>query len=269
MTIKTFYLNNERTAYVKAYLLDMVESIEWGKKRPAIIIFPGGGYSHCSAREGEPIAMHYLAEGYNAFVLHYTTNRKYPAAFANAAYTMYKIRMRADEFHIDKNKIAVWGASSGGHLAGCLATMWSDSGIVKAIGCEPEDIRPTAAVLSYPVVSGVTSPHKGSYDILLGENPPRSDISRLSLENRVTPKTVPTFVWCTADDDSVSAHNSLVFVKACVSNKVPVELHIFDTGPHGISDCSKNTGLNEAFYNENCRQWIKLSIKFLEKYMNV
>lgn len=269
MTTKTFYLNNERTAYIKAYLLDMVESVPFGQKRPAIIIFPGGGYEYCSPREGEPIAMRYLAEGYNAFVLYYTCNKKYPAALANAAYALYKIRMRADEFHIDRDKIAVWGASAGGHLAGCLATMWSDSGIVKAIGCEPADIRPNAAILSYPVISGVTSPHTGSFDVILGEDPPRSDLSRLSLENRVTPKTCPVFVWCTADDDCVSAHNSLVFVKACISNKVPVELHVFDSGPHGLSDCSKNTGWNEYFYNENCKQWIKMSINFLEKYMKI
>ena len=50
MKNKVFYLNNEKTAYVKAYLLDKVESIPFGEKRPAIIIFPGGGYKYCSER---------------------------------------------------------------------------------------------------------------------------------------------------------------------------------------------------------------------------
>lgn len=269
MTNKTFYLNNERTAYVKAYLLDLVESVPFGQKRPAILIFPGGGYEYCSAREAEPIAMHFLAQGYNAFVLYYTCMKKHPAAFTNAAYAMYKIRMRADEFSIDRNKIAVWGASAGGHLAGCLATMWNDAAISRAIGCESEDLRPNAAILSYPVISGITSPHQGSFNVLLGENPSPSELSRLSLENRVTPKTPPCFIWCTSNDDCVSAHNSLVFAKACVSNKVPCELHMFDEGPHGLSDCSKNTGWNEYFYNDNCKQWVDMSIKFLEKYMKI
>ena len=269
MNIKTFYLNNEKTVYMKSYLLDHVESIEWGKKRPAILIFPGGGYEYCSAREAEPVAMQYLKEGYNAFVLYYTCNKKYPAAFLNAAYALYKIRMRADEFGVDKNKIAVWGASAGGHLAGCLATMWTDTAVTKALGCTPEDIRPNAAVLNYPVISGITSPHKGSFDVLLGENASHSELSRLSLENRVTPKTPPIFLWCTANDDCVPAHNSLVMAKACVSNHVPVDLHMFDEGPHGLSTCDKNTGWNEYFYRDNCRSWIELSLKFLEKYMGV
>lgn len=269
MIIKTFYLNNERTAFVKAYLLDRVENIKWNEKRPAVLIFPGGGYEFCSDREAEPIAMHFLAKGYNSFVLYYSVKKKYPASFSNAAYAMYKIKMRADEFGIDKEKIAVLGSSAGGHLAGCLATMWSDSGIVRAIGCEADDIRPAAAVLCYPVISGITSPHQGSFNVLLGEEPNPADVSRLSLENRVTPKTPPVFLWCTADDDCVSAHNSLVFAKACVSNNVPVELHMYDKGPHGLSDCTKNTGWNEDFYNNNAGEWLDLSFRFLSKYMDL
>ncbi len=269
MNIKTFYLNNEKTVYMKAYLLDDVDNIPWCQKRPAILIFPGGGYEFCSAREAEPVAMRYLAEGYNAFVLYYTCNKKYPAAFINAAYALYKIRMRADEFGVDKNKIAVWGASAGGHLAGCIATMWTDSNITKALGCEPEDIRPNAAILCYPVISGITNPHQGSFNVLLGEGADHSDLSRLSLENRVTPKTPPIFLWCTANDDCVPAHNSLVMAKACVSNGVPVELHMWDEGPHGLSTCDKVTGWNEYFYRDNCKEWIDLSVKFLAKYMDV
>ena len=119
------------------------------------------------------------------------------------------------------------------------------------------------------MISGVTAPHEGSFRILLGEEASRSDLSRLSLENRVTPKTPPVFIWATANDDSVSAHNSLVMAKACVSNKVPVELHLFDEGPHGLSTCDKATGWNEAFYLDNVRRWIPLSAEFLAKYMNV
>ncbi|MCL2694296.1 MAG: alpha/beta hydrolase [Oscillospiraceae bacterium] len=269
MTIKTFFLNNERTAYVKAFLLSRIEEIPWTHQRPAVVVFPGGGYEYCAEKEAEPIAMRYAAEGYNTFVLNYTCGKKYPAAFTNAAYAMYKIKARAEEFGIDKDKIAVVGCSAGGHLAGCLATMWSDTGIVRVIGCEPEDIRPAAAVLCYPVISGVTSPHKSSFAILAGEDATQANLSRLSLENRVTPKTPPVFLWCTANDESVSAHNSIVMAKACVSNGVPVELHMYDDGPHGLSDCSKASGLDEAHYESNCGGWIGLSVRFLGKYLGL
>ncbi|MBP5606601.1 MAG: alpha/beta hydrolase [Ruminiclostridium sp.] len=269
MNIKKYYLNSERTVIMKTYLLDQVETIEWCRRRPAILILPGGGYEYCSEREAEPVAMQYLAQGYNAFVLYYTVGEKYPAALRDAAYALCKIRLRADEFGIDPHKIAVWGASSGGHLAGCLATMWNDPKIAELVGCTAEEMRPNAVILSYPVISGIKSPHKGSFDILIGKDAEFSELSRLSLENRVSPKTPPVFIWCTADDDCVSAQNSILMAKACISNKVPVELHIFDKGPHGLSTCDKASGWNESYYNENCRQWIDMSVKFLERYMKV
>ena len=269
MTIKTLFINADKSASVKAYLPDKTAGLEYCEKRPAIIIFPGGGYEYCSDREGEPIALQYLAAGYAAFVVTYTCNAKFPASLMDAAYTFYKIRARADEFGVDPQKIAVLGCSAGGHLAGCLATMWSDISIVKAIGCEADELRPNAAVLCYPVISGVTAPHEGSFHVLLGDEASRSDLSRLSLENRVTPKTPPIFIWHTANDGCVSAHNSLVMAKACISNKVPVELHLFDEGPHGISTCDKSTGWNEDYLRPSVRRWIELSVEFLAKYMNV
>jgi len=105
--------------------------------------------------------------------------------------------------------------------------------------------------------------------VLLGEDATRDELSKLSIENRVTPKTPPVFLWCTANDDCVPAQNSLVMAKACVSNKVPCELHMFDEGPHGLSTCDKVTGWNDYFYRDNCKQWINMSVKFLEKYMGV
>ena len=40
---------------LKTYLLDMIENKDC--LRPAVIVFPGGGYGHCSYREGERIAL--------------------------------------------------------------------------------------------------------------------------------------------------------------------------------------------------------------------
>ena len=157
MTIKTYFLSEDKTVYLKAYMLDNVEGLPFCEKRPGILILPGGGYEYCSAREGEPVAMHYLAEGYNAFVLIYSCNARHPAPLLNASYAILKLRQRCDEFGIDPNKLAVWGASAGGHLAACTATMWQDPSIYKALGCKPEDIRPDAAILSYPVISGTTT----------------------------------------------------------------------------------------------------------------
>jgi acetyl esterase/lipase len=41
-------------------------------KRPAVFVIPGGGYTHCSPREADPVAFAFLKAGYQAFILRYT-----------------------------------------------------------------------------------------------------------------------------------------------------------------------------------------------------
>lgn len=113
MTIKTFNINTDKTAFVRAYLPDSIAGLPFCEKRPAVLIFPGGGYEYCSDREGEPIALQYLALGYAAFVVTYSCNERFPEPLMDAAYIFYKIRMRAEEFKIDPQKMAVLGCSAG------------------------------------------------------------------------------------------------------------------------------------------------------------
>ena len=54
------------------YILDDSTEMAQGTPRPAVLICPGGAYLCCSDREGEPIAMAFLRQGYNAFVLRYS-----------------------------------------------------------------------------------------------------------------------------------------------------------------------------------------------------
>ena len=56
-------------ATLTCYLQDPSTAMPNTEIRPAALIFPGGGYQYCSDREAEPVALAYLAEGYNAFVL--------------------------------------------------------------------------------------------------------------------------------------------------------------------------------------------------------
>ena len=50
MTIKTFNINTDKTAFVRAYLPDSIAGLPFCEKRPAVLIFPGGGYEYCSDR---------------------------------------------------------------------------------------------------------------------------------------------------------------------------------------------------------------------------
>jgi acetyl esterase/lipase len=53
-------------------------NMTYWENRPAVLVIPGGSYTFISQREGEPIALKFAAEGYQAFVLHYHTNSATP-----------------------------------------------------------------------------------------------------------------------------------------------------------------------------------------------
>ena len=53
--------------------------LDGSRKRGAVLICPGGGYSFISKREAEPVALAFNAAGYNAFVLDYSVApRRHP-----------------------------------------------------------------------------------------------------------------------------------------------------------------------------------------------
>lgn len=102
-----------------AYIQDKSEAIHASEARPAVLIFPGGGYEFVSDPEGEPVALAYAAKGFQTFVLKYSVKDKgvFPAPQREAFEAIAVIRRNAAEFMVDPDKIAVVGFSAGGHLA--------------------------------------------------------------------------------------------------------------------------------------------------------
>ena len=60
-------------------------------------------------------------------------------------------------------------------------------------------------------------------------------MQQLSLEKRVTKDSVPAFIWSTFEDDAVPCENSLQMALAYKKTGVPMELHVFEKGWHGLS----------------------------------
>ncbi len=57
MKVETITLNEKRNVTLTAYLQDVGGEFSYVPKRPAILVFPGGGYAFCSAREADPVAL--------------------------------------------------------------------------------------------------------------------------------------------------------------------------------------------------------------------
>jgi acetyl esterase/lipase len=94
--------------------------------------------------------------------------------------------------------------------------------------------RPDFLVLCYPVISFGPEAHRGSVQMLLGNNPDPKLIEELSNERQVTAQTPPTFLYHTTSDSTVPVENSVMFYMALRKAGVPAEMHIYERGPHGV-----------------------------------
>lgn len=90
-------------AVLTCYLQDQSPKMPNAAIRPAMLVVPGGGYQYCSDREGEPVALAYMAQGFNAFVLRYTADATTPIdkALQDGAAAMDYLRANAAELEID------------------------------------------------------------------------------------------------------------------------------------------------------------------------
>ena len=92
---------DDKKITLTAFVAGVADDMPYNKKRKAVLICPGGAYAYCSNREGEPIATSFLAAGYNAFVLDYSTKnrdmkgKKFPGQLIEAALgQLFRLRYR-------------------------------------------------------------------------------------------------------------------------------------------------------------------------------
>lgn len=221
---------------------------------PAVVVFPGGAYTHRADHEGEAIARYYNEMGFHAFVVDYRVYpHQFPCALQDAQRAIKLIKSRAKEYKVDVNMLFAIGFSAGGHLVGSLATMEDYS----KIGDELDDIspKPTGVILGYPLISseflGNTNAHKCIERICETTQVAAND---LSLEKCVNAETVPCFIWHTAEDKTVSVIHSLRFCEALSLHKIPFEYHVYPKGAHGL-------GL--AKVHPDVAQWAKNSVRWM------
>ena len=266
LNLKDYYPflgEGDANPYVDAYLQpDVMRRKDF--KRPCLIICPGGGYGFCSDREAEPIALNFLPEGFNIFILYYTCRiKKYPTQLLETAALMELIYKNAEEWQCDTDKISIMGFSAGGHLACHYSTSFDCAEVRKVF---PQSKGPNGAVLCYPVITAKEGKcHPGSFVNLVGHHPLTEDEEKIfSLENCVTDRTPPTFIWHTTEDTAVPVYGSIAYAKALSEHNVPFELHIFPKGWHGIATSDSQTMETDGGFCRYNHIWLEEFKKWFE-----
>ena len=201
----------------------------------AVVILPGGGYGIVAIQhEGHELAKWFAERGVVGVVVKYRVPNRFPTPFLDARRAIRTVRANAAGWGVDPKKVGIMGFSAGGHLASLCTTRFNDTFPEQENRDEIDKLsaRPDFSMLIYPVISMGEFGHVGSRNSLLGQDATPEQIAKYSTEKAVTPETPPVFLLSTADD-GVDCRNSLSFAAACKANKVPVTLHLFETGGHG------------------------------------
>lgn len=252
-------------AKLYTYIIDNTAEINRNRKRPAVIICPGGGYAYTSDREAEPIALQMMAAGYHAFVLRYHTSpHTYPTQLLELAKAVKVVREHADEWNIDEERIVVAGFSAGGHLAASLSVFWTKEWLLKELATTKEMVRPNACLLAYPVVTSGEFAHRGSFINLLGERYEEL-LDEVSIEKQVDEATPPMFIWHTYTDQAVPVENSLLLIQALRNYNISTEFHMYPVGVHGLSLATEETKNSDGRgVQPECAGWVELAIRWIK-----
>ncbi len=244
---KKFILNT--TNYYRELYID-------DKKRPVVVISPGGGYKYTSERESLPVARFYNDHGFHAVVVNYreTVEDLYPLTTKYLAEVM-KI-VKADK---RCECIIGLGFSAGGH---CIL----DLSLHDEYG-----IKPDLLMLGYPVVtSDERYSHADSFKNLLHEGYNNKELmTYVSLETQVKEGAPDLFLFGTFTDESVNVMNSLLLLEAYKKANCNAEYHSFPMGGHGLSLGNEETAVGDP--KKVCKYyqaWADYSVKWINYKLN-
>lgn len=267
-----------------------------GAARPAILICPGGAYLGCTDREAEPVALRFAAMGYHAFVLRYSVffqgkkvartpgvkhERKehsvHPNPIRDIAKAMLIIRENEEEWKIDTEKIALCGFSAGAHNCAMYSVYWNTPLIYEYFHSEPEIFKPAATILGYTLSDyflmkdcsreGMAKEIFELSNLALAgsQNPDDTTLNSISPALHVTDNTPPMYLWATSEDSSVPVEHTLRMATALSRKKIPFEVHVFETGDHGLSLANQASAGDIAQINADAANWIPMAENWLKK----
>jgi acetyl esterase/lipase len=210
--------------------------------RPAVVVFPGGGYQILAIDlEGTEVCDWLNSIDVTCVLVKYRVPNtgpypKSPAALQDAQRALGIVRQHAAEWHISANRVGVLGFSAGAHLSAALSTHFDHRLYEPIDEADQLSCRPDFAFIIYPGYLANAAEN-------MAQNP----------EIKPTAQTPPSFI-VQAEDDPVHVENATNYFLQLKAAKVPAELHVYAQGGHGYG--LRRTTLPVTTWPDTAAVWL-------------
>jgi len=218
-------------------------------KLPLIVWIHGGGWRNGDKRSCP--ALYLLDKGYIVASINYRLSQDavFPAQIQDCKAAIRYLKSHADQFHIDPNKVGVWGSSAGGHLVALVGTSGGVAKLEYPQSSKSEFTSTVQAVCDYYGPTDFTKMNqqatiKGPIDHDSADSPESKLIGGAIQENIEKAKAASPITYVTKDDPPflivhgdhdplVPVDQSKAFQKKLKETGVESELVIVKGGGHG------------------------------------
>jgi acetyl esterase/lipase len=199
----------------------------------AVVVFPGGGFHGLAIDiEGTEICEWLASQGITGILLKYRVPNsgpnwnddckcevqpKAPTALQDAQRAIGLVRLNAEKWHINPNKIGVIGFSAGGFMVADISTHFKKRAYTPIDETDKKSCRPDFAIALYP-----GHMRKKGRGFILNPN------------IHFTKETPPTFILQAEDDPVDTIDYSLLYYMGLKNAGVPVEMHLYAHGGHAF-----------------------------------
>jgi acetyl esterase/lipase len=234
---------------------------------PVVVWIHGGAWRAGSRDSGIGMLSRLAGRGYFGASLEYRLSQEatFPSQIEDCKAAIRFLRAHAQEYHLDSERIGVWGSSAGGHLVALLGT----SGGVKELegeGGSPEESSRVQAVCDWfgPTnflemdAAGSRMKHDApdSPESLLIGGPIRDNPEKVARANPITyvSKDDPPFLIMHGDKDPlVPLDQSRRLYEALKGAGVETNFHIVEGAGHGFGGPELDRKV-DAFFDKHLRR---------------
>lgn len=251
---------------------------EYGQRQPSLAFAPydgpvplkgvvlvsaGGGFTYKSHHEGACVAKRFAQDGYLGAVLDYRV-RPYTQydILDDVSRAVRLLKSLAPEYGYPQENIVLLGFSAGGQASLLGGTHFDAGNPLANDPIERFSSRPGAVVSCYSALSWTNFPCDSQMDEIGGIGG-IEDRLFFSAEHNLSRNMPPVFLWTSRQDMVVDPRHSIHLALRLIEWQLPFELHVYDSGAHGIG-MADETNILKEYSSPHLHTWVALCSQWLD-----